>query len=80
MLAIIFFLALTLVNVYVYRQSHAFVVAHDYAMVQVPHRLFMHVERDFAIWREIGIAVITILVFGTIASIGRLRSSGKGHL
>jgi hypothetical protein len=74
MLAIIFFLILTLGNAYMYREGHAWIVARDYAAIQLSHKLVVRVQRDAFVWREIGAVVITMLIFGAIASI-RIRNT-----
>lgn len=75
LLAIIFLLILTLVNAYIYRKGLAFVAARNYAGIQITDTRSLHRERDAFVWREIGAVVITIIVFGAIASSGKRRST-----
>lgn len=69
LLALIFLLILTLGNAWLMKRERAAVTAHDYAPVQITQPHARKYEWDAFIWREIGALVITVLVFGTVASL-----------
>jgi len=74
LLGIIFALILTLANAYVYRKNVHFAAAHDYAPLQLNQKRETHYEWDLFVWREIGALVVTIVLFGAIAQIGKRES------
>lgn len=74
LIAIILFLILTLGNAYMYRKSVAFFHRQDYAAFQLPHRLELRFERDLATWREVGAAILTVVVFGGVAYFRQQRT------
>jgi hypothetical protein len=74
LLAVIFFLALTLGNAVLMKREKASETAHDYAPIQITQEHARKYEWDAFVWREIGALVVTVLVFGTIASLRRRRS------
>ncbi len=80
LLAINFFLVLTLANALMYRKSVRYFQHQDYAAIQLPHRLELQYERSFAIWREIGAATLTIFVFGGIAYLPALNQYRRSRL
>lgn len=69
LLAVIFLLALTLGNAVLMKREKVSVAAHDYAPLQITQSHARKYEWDAFIWREIGALVITVLVFGGIASV-----------
>jgi hypothetical protein len=71
LLAFIFFLALTLVNAFWLNRERAAVASHDYAPVQITQAHARKYEWDAFVWREIGALVITVVVFGFVASLRR---------
>lgn len=73
LLGIIFALILTLGNAFIYKKNVQFATAHDYAPLQLTQTRETHYEWDLFIWREIGAIVVTILVFGVIATFGKRR-------
>lgn len=66
LLALIFFLSLTLVNAFLMKRERTYVAEHDFAPIQVTQPHAHKYEWDLFIWREIGALVITVLVFGSI--------------
>ncbi len=74
LLGIIFALILTLANAYMYRNNVRFATAHDYAPLQLNQKRETHYEWDLFVWREIGAIVVTILIFGAIAHVGKRES------
>lgn len=75
LLAINFFLVLTLGNAIMYRHNLAYFHRQGLAAIQVPHLIAMHYVHDAAIMREIGAVVLTMLIFGAAAY---MRTS-RGH-
>lgn len=70
LLALIFLLLLTLGNAWLMQRERRFATDHDYATIQLTQRSSDKYEWDAFTWREISAFVITVLVFGGIASIG----------
>ncbi|HET9097073.1 MAG TPA: hypothetical protein VFN37_10450 [Candidatus Baltobacteraceae bacterium] len=68
LLALIFLLVLTLGNAWLMKRERSAVAAHDYAPLQITQPHARKYEWDAFIWREIGALVLTVLVFGTVAS------------
>ncbi len=66
LLALIFFLALTLGNAVLLKREKTYVAAHDFAPVQITQPHARKYEWDAFVWREIGVLVLTVLVFGGI--------------
>lgn len=73
LLALIFFLALTLGNAWLMKRERSFATAHDYAPLQVTQPHARKYEWDAFTWREIGALVLTVVVFGWIASVPPVR-------
>ena len=73
LLALIFLLALTLGNAVLMKREKSNVAAHDYAPVQITQSHARKYEWDAFIWREIGALVLTVVVFGGIASLRPAR-------
>lgn len=69
LLAFIFFLALTLGNAFLMRREQTSVSAHDFAPIQITQPHARKYEWDAFVWREIGVLVFTVLVFGTVAAV-----------
>lgn len=69
LLALIFLLALTLGNAVLMKHEKSSVAAHDYAPIQITQSHARKYEWDAFIWREIGVIVITAVLFGGIASL-----------
>lgn len=72
LLALIFFLALTLGNAFWLNRERAYVAAHDFAPLQITHAHARKYEWDAFVWREIAALVITAVGFGFVASVRRL--------
>ncbi len=66
LLALIFFLALTLGNAVLLKREKTYVAAHHFAPVQITQPHARKYEWDAFVWREIGVLVLTVLVFGGI--------------
>ena len=71
LLAVILFLALTLGNAFWLNRERAKVASSDYAVVQVTKPQARKYEWDAFVWREIGALVITVVVFGFVATMRR---------
>lgn len=71
LIAFIFFLALTLGNAFWLNRERAAVAARDYAPVQITQDHAQKYEWDAFLWREIGALVITVVIFGFVASVRR---------
>jgi|GEM_PF-4848604 len=74
LLGFIFLLILTLGNAFLLKRERAQVQAHDYAPLQLTSHRAVHYEWDAFVWREIAALVITVVIFGAIASSGRRAS------
>lgn len=73
MLAIIFLLVLTFANALLLRHDLLYMHNMNWAPVHLGIRRERHYGWDLFVWREIGAIFITMLLFGTVAS---LRSKG----
>ncbi len=71
MLALILLLGLTLANAFVYRNGVRVNDARGYAPVQISQQRTNHYEWDAFVWREIGAIVLTAVLYGAVASLGR---------
>ena len=71
LLAFILLLGLTLANAYVYRNGVRANNGRAYAPVQISQRRTNHYEWDAFVWREIGAIVLTAVLYGAVASLGR---------
>lgn len=69
LLAFIFLLILTLGNAWLLKRERSFMSAHDYATLQITQPHAHKYEWDAFIWREIGAVVVTVVLFGVIASV-----------
>lgn len=75
LLALIFLLLLTLGNAWLFQRGQRLAAARDTAVLQLPEHRKTHYEWDAFVWREIAAVVVTIVVFGAIASVGRAPRS-----
>lgn len=71
LVALIFFLALTLGNAFLLRREKTYMASHDYAPVQITQPHARKYEWDAFAWREIGALVLTVVVFGSVAALRR---------
>lgn len=71
LLALILLLGLTLANAFIYRNEVRANQGRAYAPVQLSQRRMNHYEWDAFVWREIGAIVLTAVVYGAVASLGR---------
>lgn len=80
LLGFIFLLLLTLGNAWLFQRGQQKVDAHDYAPLQLTQPRSTHYEWDGFVWREIAAIVVTVLVFGVIASVSRAPRSRSGSI
>lgn len=71
LLALILLLGLTLANAFLYRNGVRANAARAYTPVQISAHRTNHDEWDAFVWREIGAIVLTALLYGAAASLGR---------
>ena len=71
LLALILLLGLTLANAFVYREGVLTNDGRAYAVVQLSQHRMNHYEWDAFVWREIGAVVLTAVIYGAVASLGR---------
>ena len=69
LLAVIFLLALTLGNAVLMKREKANVATHDFAPFQITQPHARKYEWDAFIWREIGALILTVVLFGGVASL-----------
>ena len=77
LLAVILLLGLTLANSLLYRHDLDRLSSSVYQPVHLREHWTAHAALDNAIWREIGAIVVTAVLYGTVAALGKGDSSSQ---